>query len=509
MHSVVSCGPASERLWRYSAPELVLPLDPPAPTIASDCYALGCLLWEVLTCQQLWSGASEAQVRAIMLRRLKPPVSEFFAPHVRALLQECWSEVPAERPMPAEILYRLAGGRNTAYMYLPKAPLQHFPKAAAAAHSSLRSSSTSQSQASDTQHAKKSKSVSWALAPEQQCDSGAADAARDAVQQRLVFTSPSPREKQFDAVPLNVLHVSPQPAPSTDRDPRPSDSSHAPAQMRDSEAAARSQPPLYMHSGPRPSEVDSGNHAAYALPHEEKHGQPRVASSSQFSLHLSNPLLKAGGDAAVTAQSQQYESDVKRAVAHMYAHSSRIQPGPVALPVQSALGASNAGAEWPRLQTPTYAVAVSQQQQLALAEPASPNVPDSAPQAPPSHAMVEIHDCLPSSAAAHTPKPRLLDHAVLGAQQSPSKPSAAHYDAASSLAAHVLAAKHLHSRDAAADPAKFHGCARVIAACDAASNANALQVCAGIEAGAGLAGADCASRSWWLCALAAAAAGVG
>jgi hypothetical protein len=496
MHSVVSCGPASERLWRYSAPELVLPLDPPPPTIASDCYALGCLLWEVLTCQQLWSGASEAQVRALMLRRLKPPVSEFFAPHVRALLQECWSEVPAERPMPAEILYRIAGGRNMAYMYLPKA----------AVHSSLRSSNTSQSQASDTQHAKKSKSVSWAPSPEQRYDSGAADTARDAVQQRLVFTSPSPREKQFDAVPLNVSHVSPQPALSTDREPHPSDSSHAPAQTRE---AARSQPPLHMHSGPRPSEVDSGNHAAYALPRDEKHGQPRVASSSQFSLHLSDPLLKASGDAAVTAQLQQYESDVKRAVAHMYTHSSRIQPGPVALPVQSALGASNAGAESPRLQTPTYAVAVSQQQQLALAEPASPTAPDSAPQAPPSHAMVEIHDCLPSSAAAHTTKPRLLDHALLGAQQSPSKPSAAHYNAASSLAAHVLAAKHLHSRDAAADPAKFHGCARVIAACDAVSNANVLQVCAGVEAGAGLAGADCASRSRWLCALAAAAAGVG
>ena len=478
----MSCGPASERLWRYSAPELLLPLDPPPPTIASDCYALGCLLWEVLTCQQLWSGVSEPQVRALMLRRLKPPISEFFAPHVRALLQECWSEVPAERPTPAEILYRIAGGRNTAYMYLPKA--------AAAAQSSLRNSNSSQT--SDTQQTKKSKSVSWALAPEQQYDSRAADAARDSVQQRLVFTSPSPREKQTDPVPLNVLHDS----PSTDQHPRLGDSSHAPAQTQ--EAVARLQPPLHVRSMPPPTEVDSGTNAGYAVPRIEKHGQPTAAPSSQFSLHLSE-----GGDAAVTAQSQQYESDVKRALAHMYAHRSHVQPAPAALPVspvQSPHSASNAGAQSPRLQTPTYTVS----QPLGIPEPASLNAPDSARQALSSHAMVEIHDIPPSSAAAHAAKPRALDHG--DAQQSPSKPSAQHYDAASSLAAHVLAAKHLHTRDGAADPAKFHGCARVIVACGAAPDVP-LQVRAGVEASPGLACADCASR--WLRTFTAAAASVG
>lgn len=403
----MSDGPAhkgaSERLWRYSAPELIRSVQLAPPSTASDSYALGCLLWEVLTCQQCWHELSEAQVRALVQRGMRPPVTEFFAPHVRALLQECWSELPAERPTPPEIMFRLAGGKNSAYMYLPKSNLK----------SSLHHSNSSS----------KSKSVKWALSLDQKSEFNE-DHAHNQLQQRRDFGSPALLLPQLS-------QVSPTPAL---RDDTPLNDMQKLAQPNSIQGQ------IFVSSEsvlPMPVTPDVDTHAQNSMHLQKKpvsdvelaasdsaHGSSGAVVTStprgpQFSLHLSHATLK--NDAFL--QKQQHDSVIARAIEH-------VRPAQPALNGQrTASGAQQLFTQSPPLTRSSIASHLEPQPLMQ----------------PPEIARVD------ASAIQFS-----HDHM----QASPSKPSSQHYHAASSLAAHVLAAKHLDSSksNTAAHSMKFEQC---------------------------------------------------
>jgi hypothetical protein len=396
---------ASERLWRYSAPELIRSVHLVPPSTASDSYALGCLLWEVLTCQECWHELSEAQVRALVQRGMRPPLTEFFAPHVRALLQECWSELPAERPTPPEIMFRLAGGKNSAYMYLPKSTLR----------SSLHLSNSATS---------KSKSVKWALSLDQKSELNE-DHAHNQLQKRRDFGSP--------ALPLPQLsHVSPTSALRDDTPLNDIQQLVQPNSIQD-QIFARSESILPMPTTPdvvtHPQnslhlqkktvsdvELAASDNSAHGLSSTVVTSTPR---GSQFSLHLSHATLK--NDAFL--QKQQHDSDIARAIEHVR-------------PAQPALNGQRtaAGAHQLLMQAPplTASSITSHLEPQPLRQ--SPQIPQVA-----ASAIQFSHNHV---------------------QDSPSKASSQHYHAASSLAAHVLAAKHLDSSksNTAAHSMKFEQC---------------------------------------------------
>lgn len=403
----------SERLWRYSAPELISQIKPTASSIATDCYALGCLLWEVLTCQELWHGLSQAQVRALMQRRLRPPISEFFAPHVSALLYECWSELPAERPLPAEILYRLAGGKNAAYMFLPNSSARSSLR-----HSRLQTSLDSQM---------RPKSVTWALPPVRPLETNAEGL-------NLQMKPPSdgfdiPNDLQ-NSQPLNVpeqknkfdhvfSHASPR-------------SSLA---QSSSETLVPGQVALQMRIPPHAC----SNEASHESPGRQRTTRASAsavtrpaAAATRFSLHLNNTAPETG---TTLEQKQKHDLAVTRAAEHMRVDSKRIiQPEtPAATHSQLALHVSSAAQSSPQ------PLQVSVQQ---------PDVPQLTKIGAFSGASCQQS---PRDLLASVTQAPLIEHS------SPSKPSMVHYDAASSIAAHVLAAKQLQSSrsDATADARRF------------------------------------------------------
>jgi hypothetical protein len=344
---------ASERLWRYSAPELICSLSPAARTLASDSYALGCLLWEALTCQQLWQGLGQAQVRALMQRRLRPPTPEFFAPHVSALLHSCWAELPAERPMPAEILFRLAGGgKSTAYMYLPKSTMR----------SSLRNSRSSEDSAPRISSVK---SVKWALPQEHALDTTAVEVSSPShsVSHQTADAPAFPSMSLPDNRPLNVAEQTCAPYIIPAQSSLRPDNTQCLPGARDIEQPAL-RLPLLARDGNTPAPLGD---EAHIVP-QAAVNRPvlAAAAATRFSLQLGAAVVDNRDDLLQTHQHQ------------------HVSPPP------------------------------------AMRSPPAPRPPES-----PHHQPAT---------------PALLSHAQV---PSPSKPSAGHYDVASSIAAHVLAAKQL------------------------------------------------------------------
>ena len=88
----------------YFAPEMVLRES--SSRRATDIYAMGLILWEMLTGKLVWHDADKNPLNAFSLiakyKRLdRPPLDEIPAgvnPAVIALMQECWAEDPRQRP---------------------------------------------------------------------------------------------------------------------------------------------------------------------------------------------------------------------------------------------------------------------------------------------------------------------------------------------------------------------------------------------------------------------------
>ena len=70
-------------------------------TAAGDVYAFGVIINEVVTGLVPWKGSSASQVVLKACKGLRPRVplsAEFDPPALKALMQKCWAQDPAERP---------------------------------------------------------------------------------------------------------------------------------------------------------------------------------------------------------------------------------------------------------------------------------------------------------------------------------------------------------------------------------------------------------------------------
>jgi serine/threonine protein kinase len=98
----------------YFAPEMLLSEEPSRrPT---DIYAMGLILWEMLTGKFVWHNSDGSVLKPIQLiakynKQERPSLHELpsgLDPAVIALMQDCWADVPAQRPTADELWRRMS-----------------------------------------------------------------------------------------------------------------------------------------------------------------------------------------------------------------------------------------------------------------------------------------------------------------------------------------------------------------------------------------------------------------
>lgn len=104
--------PVGTLLWM--APELLVPSPDYEMDPASDVYAFGMLLYEMVTHELPWTygGKKPPQTREEMTRlvveqRLQPELPNSVHPKIVEILVDCWEADPRDRPSMAEVLSRL------------------------------------------------------------------------------------------------------------------------------------------------------------------------------------------------------------------------------------------------------------------------------------------------------------------------------------------------------------------------------------------------------------------
>jgi len=97
----------NESVWTplWSAPEV---LKGGNPTKASDVYSFGIILWEVLTRRDPFQGMNLYHALAEVMDGKRPPIAESWHCELVELLDDCWAELPEERPTFQNIRTRLA-----------------------------------------------------------------------------------------------------------------------------------------------------------------------------------------------------------------------------------------------------------------------------------------------------------------------------------------------------------------------------------------------------------------
>lgn len=98
------------------SPELFFPkefgLKDRRPTKSSDCYALGMVIYEVLSGQKPFSGYEGYDI-VVRIHRGKRPArprggeGRLFTDDIRNILERCWKRSPGERPGVGEVLHCL------------------------------------------------------------------------------------------------------------------------------------------------------------------------------------------------------------------------------------------------------------------------------------------------------------------------------------------------------------------------------------------------------------------
>lgn len=93
---------------RWMGPELIRPqrfgLPNSRPTISSDCYALGMVVYEVISGNQPFSGEVGPTVLMMVLDGERPPRDGDFPDILWDMVQRCWMAQPSDRPNIKEVL---------------------------------------------------------------------------------------------------------------------------------------------------------------------------------------------------------------------------------------------------------------------------------------------------------------------------------------------------------------------------------------------------------------------
>ena len=107
---------------QWMSPELLDPVkfgvETKQPTKESDCYALGMVIYQILTGSKPFGEGNRTDIVRRVLDDERPErprgkSGKFFTDGIWDLLQHCWRTYPGDRPVAGDILQHLEGGRST------------------------------------------------------------------------------------------------------------------------------------------------------------------------------------------------------------------------------------------------------------------------------------------------------------------------------------------------------------------------------------------------------------
>jgi serine/threonine protein kinase len=89
----------------WSAPEIVL--SGAHLSFQTDVYALGVVMWELMTCMEPFEGLEAPQIMELLHSKQRPPIPDPLPPGFTdayvSLMQRCWSHDPQQRPSASEV----------------------------------------------------------------------------------------------------------------------------------------------------------------------------------------------------------------------------------------------------------------------------------------------------------------------------------------------------------------------------------------------------------------------
>ncbi len=75
---------------------------------SGDIYAMGCLLWETITCNVIWSGVLLPDLIVALHNKERPDIPANVDPEIANLICDCWAEDPVHRPHAVDLLRRVS-----------------------------------------------------------------------------------------------------------------------------------------------------------------------------------------------------------------------------------------------------------------------------------------------------------------------------------------------------------------------------------------------------------------
>ena len=77
-------------------------------TFSADIYSFACIMWEILTHEDLYSGMHAMEIAVGVLEKgLRPKITAAFPVGLVKIMTKCWDENPAERIPFTELVYIL------------------------------------------------------------------------------------------------------------------------------------------------------------------------------------------------------------------------------------------------------------------------------------------------------------------------------------------------------------------------------------------------------------------
>ena len=73
-----------------------------------DIYAMGCLLWEIVTCKVMWDGMLPQHIFRALDKDERPEIPSNVDPEISALIRDCWAKDPGARPLAKDLWLRVS-----------------------------------------------------------------------------------------------------------------------------------------------------------------------------------------------------------------------------------------------------------------------------------------------------------------------------------------------------------------------------------------------------------------